>query len=208
MTIVTVKLKGRITMFGYIKGHEVFTANKKKINRPEFTVRLCGYEDEIRENAIASLASHGVVYCLKNKQKECVCVYCFEKITDPDGNGKRLVLRAKYTAENYENIENEFVKLLHEELKEMLLFTDVNSVEWNGSVITAKDVEDDAKGTLMAHSGMLLALALIFWQAFDSIILGVIFACLAILALAEDNLLIKKAKRKSESVIEESDKNE
>ena len=145
-------------MFGYIKGHEVFTANKKKINRPEFTTRLCGNENEIRKTAIAALASHGVVYGLKNKQKECVCVYCFEKIVDPDTKGKRLLFRAKYTAENYEEIESEFVKLLHEELKEMLLFTGVNSVEWNDEVVTAKDREDDAKGTLKGNSSMLLGI--------------------------------------------------
>jgi hypothetical protein len=170
-------------MIGTVKGHEIFTASKRKINKPEFTSRLSGYADDIRQTALACLASHGVVYGLKNKQKECVCAYCFEKVLEPEGKHKRLVFRAKYRSEDtvgIDNIEAEFVKVLRAELKDMLLFTGVHSIEWEGEVITAEDLEKEIESKFSTENILFMIFGVMIGISIDNPAAGL---CLTALAL-------------------------
>lgn len=170
-------------MIGTVKGHEIFTASKRRINKPEFTSRLSGYADDIRQTAFACLASHGVVYGLKNKQKECVCAYCFEKVLEPEGKHKRLVFRAKYRSEGTEDIDNieaEFVKVLRAELKDMLLFTGVHSIEWEGEVITAEDLEKEMESKFSTENILFMIFGVMIGLSIDNMAAGL---CLIALAL-------------------------
>ncbi|HCJ42258.1 hypothetical protein [uncultured Ruminococcus sp.] len=169
-------------MFGTITGNEIFTASKRRINKPEFTSRLTGDADEIRQTALACLASHGVVYGLKNKQKECVCAYCFEKVPEPEGKHKRLVFRAKYRSEGTEDIDNieaEFVKVLRAELKDMLLFTGVHSIEWEGEVVTAEDLEKEMESKFSTENILFLIFGVMIGRSIDNLAV-----CLCLIALA------------------------
>ena len=173
--IIFVRMKGSIVMLGIIKGHEIFKATTRKIAKPEFTAKLVGDPDEIRANAMEALASHGVVYGLRNKQKETVSLYCFKKVLLDDNKTKRLVLTANYSAEGMEETDAEFVENLRAEMIDMIIFTGVSEVEWAGVIIDKNDVEKAADKGGEGGGMMWIVLGIVFWLCMDMPLIGIVF---------------------------------
>ena len=173
--IIFVRMKGSIVMLGIIKGHEIFKANTRKIAKPEFTAKLVGDPDEIRANAMEALASHGVVYGLRNKQKETVSLYCFKKVLSDDNKTKRLVLTANYSAEGMEETDAEFVENLRAEMIDMIIFTGVSEDEWAGVIIDKNDVEKAADKGGEGGGMMWIGLGIVFWLCMDMPLIGIVF---------------------------------
>ena len=202
---IFVKMKGRFVMFGTVEGYDIFTASKRKISKPEFTAKLVGDADEIRANAVEAVASHGVAYGLINKDKECVSLYCFKKVLVADTRQKRLVLTSHYAAEGMEEVDEKFVENIRAELIDLIVFTGVNSVEWDGVVINSEDVEKAAHED--GNSGLMwIALGIIFWLCMNVPLLGIVFIMLGA-GKVFSNVDWKKSENKKdtvESVIEEN----
>lgn len=175
-------------MFGIVKGCDVFTASKRKIAKEGFTSRLSAAADPeyIRAQSLAALESKGVVYGLRNKQKECVCLYVFKKEKEEDGKGSRLVLTDRFCAEGYDKEEAEFVKVIKGEIQEQILFGVVTSLEWDGKNLTAEDLTEEIEDTISSNFLMYLGLALIFYLLFDSVFMGLVFGALALMSLARE----------------------
>ncbi|MBQ8966136.1 hypothetical protein [Ruminococcus sp.] len=193
-------------MFGTVKGYDIFTANKRKISKPAFTAKLVGDADEIRANATEALASHGVAYGLRNKDNECVCLYCFKKVLVADTRQKRLILTSHYAAEGMEEVDEKFVENIRAELIDLIVFTGVNSVEWDGAVIDAEDVEKAAHKGGEGSGMMWIVLGIIFWLCMDVPLLGIVFIMLGA-GKVFSNVDWKKSESKKdtvESVIEGS----
>lgn len=164
-------------MFGTVKGCDVFTASKRKIAKEGFTVGLSAAADPdyIRAQSLAALDSKGVVYGLRNKQKECICLYVFKKEMEEDGKGSRLVLTDRFCAEGYEAEEAEFVDIIKQELTEQMCFGCATSVEWDGKSLTLEDLlEENEDGVYLERPGLLFAvgIGLLFWLLFDNLLLG------------------------------------
>ena len=189
-----------------ISALDINKVKMKKFNDPKFTA-LFDDAAEVRAAAEKALGSKGVAYCLTNKEKQCICLYTFDKSLDPE-NSKRFRLTLNYTfvAEGCEKQEAEFVEYLKAEIQEMIVFTGVNSVDWNGEITTAEDIE---KSSSYAPYGMsastFFCLGIVFLLCMDndlSDILGWIFLFLgfasmcsgAAIKIGKDKVKISKGK--------------
>lgn len=166
-------------MFSYVKGYTIADVSAKKLGKEDLT-RLAEPE-AVREAASAALKSKGKVYLFRNAQKQCVCCYILEKVknyTAPEGldtsaNGKTvLVLKQQVIAEANAAQQSEFEEVVKQEVKELVLYTDAAAVEWNDTLITAKNVERE----VWENWYVWLPLAVLWGIAFDNWMLGILFA--------------------------------
>lgn len=175
-------------MFGMVKGCDIFTATKRKIGKEWFTASLSAAADPdyIRAQSLEAIESKGKVYGLRNKQKECVCLYVFKKEKEENGKGSRLVLTDHFCAEGYEKEEAEFVDVIKQELLELMLFCGATSIEWDGQDVTVEDLTEEIEDTISSNFLMYLGLAVIFYLLFDSVFMGIVFGALALMSLARE----------------------
>ena len=182
-------------MLGNIKGHDIGKVNAKKIKDEKFRARFT--DAEAVENAvIRTLKSKGAAYCLTDKEKACVSVYCFEKVLDEDGKHFKLVMNNHWCADGLEAEDAEFRKALHEEIKEVLLFTGVDKAEWDGEVLTCKS---EGNSTYITFFFTYLTLAIVFYNVIEihAISYGFFAASICYL-IAAANSSRKKGKKSAE----------
>lgn len=143
-------MKGWFVMFGYVKGYTIVNVSRKKLEKEDFT-NLADPE-MLRDSARAALESKGRVFLFRNAQKQCVCLYILQKMkkyTAPEGleasaNGKTvLVMKHQAIAEAHAGLQEAFDNVVLQEFKELVLYTDINAVQWNDRLITEKNVEHE-----------------------------------------------------------------
>ncbi|WP_295158113.1 hypothetical protein [uncultured Ruminococcus sp.] len=186
-----------------ISALDINKVKMKKFNDPKFTAL---FEDvaEVRAAAEKAIGSKGVSYCLTNKEKQCICLYTFDKSLDPE-NSKRFRLTLNYTfvAKGCEKQEAEFVEYLKAEIQEMIVFTGVNSVDWNGEITTEKDIENSSYAPYGMSAASFFSLGVVFLLCFDSMdYLGYLFIFLgfasicsgAAIKIGKDKVKISKGK--------------
>ena len=142
---IIVIMKGRIVMVGNIKGFNIVRVTAKKLNKNENFGKLFT-ESEAAENAMnKAFESKGTVYALLDKDKACISLYCFEKQSEEDSKHHKLVMTCNMFADGYDSENEEFAKVLHKEISELLLLTEVDKCEWDGETLTPKSSDSNSE---------------------------------------------------------------
>lgn len=160
----------------YIKGYDFCVVTEKEIEKEGFLSELTNQNPNIKDEIISILDNNGYVIGLK-KNNVLKSVYLFEL------NGKILTFKSKIlTNEINEKTKNEFKKSITIELKEKLVYDELEKIDWNDIEILPKKKTMDS--FLMYFIGMILGIL------FDHIGYGIIIGC--ILALLPKRTIIKK----------------
>ena len=185
--------------------NDVKKVSMRLFNKEHFT-DLCKNEPDVRKAVVKALESKGAVYCLMNKEKQCTCLHTFYKIPDPDNRKVfRLVKDYSFCADGYEDSENKFIEVLKGEIQERILFTGVNSVDWDGEITTVEDIENHKETFLGMSTSMLLMLAILF-LFLDMDVVGMVLMFIVFISLCS-GAAIKIGHKKDEVVLEtENDK--
>lgn len=190
---IIVRMKGSIVMKeniasinGKISQTDISKVRMKKFADPNFTA-LFDDAEKVKAACEKALGSKGVAYCLTNKEKQCICLYTFDKIIDPDDKKRfRLVKNYNFTAKGYEVKEDAFVEYLKAQIQEMIVFTGVNSVDWNGEITTAKDVEDSGFAPYGMTASSFFTFSIVFFICFKDNtmnVIGFVFMILGFITL-------------------------
>lgn len=179
-----------------VKGHDVQKINVRKLNKEGFGVGLSETDspEDIKAKCMEALESKGVVYGLKNnKSGKYVSLYIFKKVRD--GLYFRLELLDSYCAEGSEEADDRFVDLLEQELYEMMIFTGVRSVDWDGKITTYEEVNKEINSHFSFNFVTFMCLAIVWYFVFHSVLIAVLFALSAFTSLSGN--VYKMAKRKN-----------
>ena len=169
-------------MTGRINSLDVKRVSMKRYNKEHFT-DLFTNEPETKAAVEKALNSKGVVYCLMNKDKQCVCLHSFYKIIDPEDKRQfRLIKDYTFCANGCAGQEAEFIEALKAEIQELICFTGVRSVDWDGAVTTADDIENNSPAFFGISSGAMVMLSILF-AILDHPFIGGSFAVLALISL-------------------------
>lgn len=178
-----------------VKGHDIQKISVRKLNKEGFGEGLSDTDspEDIKAKCMEALESKGVVYGLKNnKSKQFVCLYIFKKIR----NGKYfdLELLGSYCAKGSEEAEDIMVDVLEADIYDMMIFTGVRSVDWDGKITTYEDVRSRQHDSISANFVTFLCLALIWWMLFKNLIIALLFATTAFTSVSGN--IYRMAKRK------------
>lgn len=168
---------------GKISALDINKVKMKKFSDEKFTA-LFKDADEIKRETQKALESKGVAYSLINKDKQCICLYTFVKIIDPDNKKTfRLVKTYSFCAEGCREQETQFIEYLKAQIQETILFTGVNSVDWDGEITTAEDIENNSPAYLGMSAGAMVMLGILFSVVLDHPFIGMFFCVLALISL-------------------------
>lgn len=180
---------------GQVKGHDIQKISVRKLNKEGFGEGLSDTDspEDIKAKCMEALESKGVVYGLKNnKSKQFVCLYIFKKIR----NGKYfdLELLGSYCAKGSEEAEDIMVDVLEADIYDMMIFTGVRSVDWDGKITTYEEIRSRQSDSISANFVTFLCLALIWWMLFKNVVIAILFAVSAFTSVSGN--IYRMAKRK------------
>ena len=146
---------------------DISKVKMKKFENEKFT-ELFDDAAEVKAASEKAIGSKGVAYCLLNKEKQCICLYTFDKSADPENSKRfRLTLNYTFTAKGCERQEAEFVEYLKAQIQELIIFTGVNSVDWNGEITTEEDIENSSYAPYGMSATTLFMFSIVFLLFFD-----------------------------------------
>lgn len=148
-------------VIGYIKGYDFCVVTKKRIEKEEFLSELINENSNIKEEIMSVLDNNGYIIGLE-KKKILKVAYLFEL------NGKVLTFKNKILAKEIdEKTQQEFEKIITEELKEKLVFEELEKIDWN-------DIEIEPKKKV-GFSFLVFAICIALGIIFDNIALGMLW---------------------------------
>ena len=167
-------------MIGYIKGYDFCVVTKKKLEKEEFLSELLNEKSNIKDEIENILDNNGYVIGLK-KKNILKLVYFFEL------KGKVLTFKKKIlTKEIDEKTKNEFEKIITEELKEKLVFEELEKIDWN-------DIEIKPKKKA-GFSFTVFAICIVLGFIFDNIAMGILWGF--IFGLTSGTAIVQKKNNK------------
>ena len=182
-------------MIDGFKGFSMKRISRKKMNNTAFLqeLRSAGISDDVPIHMTKTLESGGYVYAWY-KKKALAALYIAEKeasyipevkpyeTTDEKGNKKKVNGHKAYTAfklscafinKDFENVKDKFDEDVLEDLKEKVIFSDVDKViEWNGRMIYQEKVR--VLGLSIAIYPLALSLGVMYGVVFDNIVYGLL----------------------------------
>jgi len=147
-------------MFGKIKEYSVCTVSKSNLKKEEFFDEILSIDTTIKEKIQNVLSNHGLIYGLK-KDKKLKAIYMFESYVE---DKKRILKFTEKILLNEINkeVQEEFEKLIKDELSEFVSLEDYSKIEWGDNVIVPKMVKvgkyNIPLGSLMFFVGIIFGI--------------------------------------------------
>lgn len=179
-------------MFVFIKDYDFCVVTKKMLEKDEFLADISSCNSNIKHDIEKVLDNNGYVVGLE-KKNILKLVYLFELKENV------LVFKKKIlTDEITEETKNKFENIVTEELKEKLIFDELEKIDWNDI-----EIKHDKKA---GFSFVVFAICFVIGLIFDNVGFGILFGF--ILGLTSGTVIVQKKKNNKNSKKKKNNKKE